>query len=199
MLSRWAAALGAIVVAALAAAPADARCPKPQPTLMCVLSPTAGNSVGGTITLSPYRPRGGPPGVLINANITGLPPRTVHGWHVHEFGDVSAATGKATGGHYNPAGVAHGLPSGMVRHQGDIGNLPAADDAGSVVVQRQRVPKLQTKKIIGRAMIIHELTDDGGQPTGNAGARLAQCVLGVADSVKRRTGRLPENRIRMEQ
>jgi len=185
MLARLAAALGAIVVVALSAAPADADCPKPKPSLICVLAPTAGNSVHGTITVSPARHRDGTKGVLINANITGLlPPRTVHGWHVHEFGDVSADNGKATGGHYNPKGVVHGLPGGTVRHQGDIGNLPASDDAGNVVVQGHWVPKLRAKKVLGRALIIHALTDDGGQPTGNAGARLAQCVLGVAGPAK---------------
>jgi Cu-Zn family superoxide dismutase len=34
--------------------------------------------------------------------------------------------------------------------------------------------------IIGRGVIIHAGRDDGGQPTGNAGGRIAQGVIGVA-------------------
>ena len=34
--------------------------------------------------------------------------------------------------------------------------------------------------ILGRAMIVHAKEDDGGQPTGNAGGRIAQGVIGVA-------------------
>ena len=34
--------------------------------------------------------------------------------------------------------------------------------------------------IIGRSVIIHAKTDDGGQPTGNAGPRISMGVIGVA-------------------
>ena len=34
--------------------------------------------------------------------------------------------------------------------------------------------------VLGRAIIVHAKPDDGGQPVGNAGARIAQGVIGVA-------------------
>ena len=34
--------------------------------------------------------------------------------------------------------------------------------------------------ILGRGLIVHAEPDDGGQPTGNAGARIGQAVIGVA-------------------
>ena len=34
--------------------------------------------------------------------------------------------------------------------------------------------------IVGHGVIVHAKRDDGGQPTGNAGARIAQGVIGVA-------------------
>jgi Cu-Zn family superoxide dismutase len=34
--------------------------------------------------------------------------------------------------------------------------------------------------IIGRGLVVHEKADDFGQPTGNAGGRLAVGVVGVA-------------------
>ena len=38
----------------------------------------------------------------------------LHGFHVHETGDISGGC-VSTGGHYNPAGVGHGLPTEEVR------------------------------------------------------------------------------------
>lgn len=39
---------------------------------------------------------------------------------------------------------------------------------------------LGDQSVIGRAIIVHEKADDGcTQPTGNSGARYAQCVIGV--------------------
>ena len=34
--------------------------------------------------------------------------------------------------------------------------------------------------VIGRAVVIHAKRDDGGQPTGNAGARIGFGVIGIA-------------------
>ncbi|OSX70592.1 hypothetical protein BU14_0715s0006 [Porphyra umbilicalis] len=182
-------ALTAIAVAAAAAvaAPAAAQAPRlgartwctRSPTLTCTLTPTAGSSVRGTVTLTPALRRFRC-GTLLAANVTGLAARSVHGWHVHEFGDVSRADGKATGGHFNPRGVDHALPATRRRHAGDLGNLLPASVAGVAVVRAQFSAALTTRAAVGRGLIIHALRDDGGQPTGNAGARLAQCVLGVA-------------------
>ena len=36
--------------------------------------------------------------------------------------------------------------------------------------------------IIGRGVIVHAKVDDGGQPVGNAGARIACGVIGVANA-----------------
>jgi Cu-Zn family superoxide dismutase len=39
----------------------------------------------------------------------------------------------------------------------------------------------QKNPILGRAVIVHAKPDDGGQPVGNAGARIACGVIGVAN------------------
>ncbi|OSX72385.1 hypothetical protein BU14_0442s0020 [Porphyra umbilicalis] len=183
--------LAAATAAAAAAVGAAAECPT-APRLVCTLTPTAGSTVGGSVSLTPTTAPDGTCTTALSATVNGLTPGTVHGWHVHEFGDVSAADGTATGGHFNPAGVPHALPpsaaggggGGGVRHAGDFGNLVPADTAGVATATAGATSALAvTSLVVGRGLIVHALRDDGGQPTGNAGARLAQCVLGVAPPV----------------
>jgi superoxide dismutase, Cu-Zn family len=143
---------------------------------VAVLSPTAANSVSGTVTFTRVQT-----GVRIVADLTGLTPGA-HGFHIHEFGDCTAPDATSAGGHFNPARAQHGPPDTVHRHAGDFGNL-IADATGRA--HYERVDTMITMEglnsIIGRAVIVHEKTDDlRTQPTGNAGARVACGVIGVA-------------------
>lgn len=182
MFSRLAATLGASIVATalLAGSVTAARLCRTNtgPALTCTLTPTKGNSVAGTVSIVPRT--GNQCGSILEATITGLPPGSTHAWHIHEAGDISADDGTATGGHFNPQNVKHGLPGRWPLHVGDLGNLPVASSGGMSVVRRQVARLVNTRLVQGRGLIIHATRDDGGQPTGNAGSRLAQCVLGVA-------------------
>src|SRR5690349_20929127 len=63
-------------------------------------------------------------GLRVQAEIFNLTPGK-HGFHIHEFGACGDA-GAAAGGHFNPAGVSHGLMprEGLASaHPGDMGNL----------------------------------------------------------------------------
>ncbi|MHC4392028.1 MAG: superoxide dismutase family protein [Planctomycetota bacterium] len=142
---------------------------------ICVLTPTAGNRVRGQVTFTQTMD-----GVKIEGTFSNLTPGN-HGFHVHEFGDISGQDGKSAGGHFNPQGHDHSLPDSAVRHVGDLGNL-IADDAGNATYSRvDKVIKLTgAHSIIGRGMIVHAKPDDGGQPTGNAGPRAAMGVIGIA-------------------
>ncbi|MDA1260763.1 MAG: superoxide dismutase family protein [Planctomycetota bacterium] len=143
----------------------------------CVLHPTQGNeAVKGTITFTQTSG-----GVLIEASVSGLTPG-LHGFHVHEWGDLDCTDGLCTGGHFNPTGDAHGGPDSASRHLGDFGNLEA-DAYGNAGYRRvDRHIKLQGPHgIIGRGIVVHAAADDfETQPTGNAGARLATGVIGAA-------------------
>lgn len=118
-------------------------------------------------------------GVEISADITGLAPGT-HGFHIHEFGDCSAADGSSAGGHFNPEGKPHGGPDSAMAHAGDYGNLEA-DASGHAVLRlvSHRITLDQgTSGVIGRSVIVHAKADDlSSQPAGNAGPRIGCGVI----------------------
>lgn len=80
------------------------------PTLTCYLQPTTSATLEGspsTVTGSVvFTPEEACYDWSCNARITGtvsgLGDATPHGWHIHEFGDISAPDGTAAGGHFNP-------------------------------------------------------------------------------------------------
>jgi len=143
---------------------------------VAVLRPTEGNIARGVVRFTKVEG-----GVRIVAKIQGLKPGK-HGFHIHEFGDCSAPDGTSAGGHYNPLGQAHAGPDAEKRHVGDLGNILA--DAGGFGTY-DRVDKLLRvngpDSILGRAVVVHAGEDDYvSQPTGNAGARVACGVIGIA-------------------
>lgn len=160
-----------------------------QPNLLCALQPTTGNNGTGVVLFRPTfgarRPATSRCRIIISATVQGLTPGA-HGFHIHTFGDVRASDGTSTGGHFgNPEGstegVAHGYPNDAVRHWGDFGNL-FVNTKGSA--SYRRIDQVITLGgIVGRGMIIHASRDKGAdfQPTGAAGARVASCVIGIAN------------------
>ena len=145
-------------------------------SLVAVMTPTAGNEARGTVTFAAAGH-----GVVCTATISGLTPGD-HAIHIHEFGDIRLDNGKACGGHYNPEGHDHALPTSGMRHAGDLGNLTAdaAGNASYTIALDNVTIDGDHNPIVGRSIIIHVGPDDGGQPTGNAGARVAQGVIGYA-------------------
>ncbi len=146
---------------------------------VAVLHPTEGSKTKGVVT---FTQMGGK--VKIVAKLEGLTPNQAHAFHIHEFGDVTSADGTSTGGHYNPEKHDHGLPDSGKRHAGDLGNVKA-DASGKatyeITVDNISIAGLKNP-IIGRGVIVHAKPDDGGQPTGNAGARICSGVIGIGKS-----------------
>ena len=58
--------------------------------------------------------------VLADYEVRGLPPRTEHGFHIHEKGDCGD-NGNASGGHFNPSGGVHGKFAAPGSHAGEPG------------------------------------------------------------------------------
>jgi Cu-Zn family superoxide dismutase len=144
---------------------------------IAVLHPTAGNKVSGTVTFTPVAD-----GVQVHAEITGLTAGK-HGFHVHEFGDCSAADLSSAGGHFNPTGQPHAGPEAAERHEGDMGNVEA-DALGNAkldYVDHQISLSNDDKSVIGRSVVVHAKPDDlKSQPSGDSGARIACGVIGWA-------------------
>jgi len=161
------------------AAPAAPPAPTPAKVnkAIAVLVPLGDNKVSGTITFTRKDD-----GILIEADVKGLKPNSKHGFHIHEYGDLTSADGMATGGHFNPEGHQHGAPDGAMRHDGDFGNLEADANGEAKYSRLDKNIDFDTAKcILGRGVIVHADTDDlATQPTGKAGARIAQGVIGAA-------------------
>jgi Cu-Zn family superoxide dismutase len=159
-----------LLLAALAmAAPVKAKA-------TAVLHPTKDSKVEGWVAFVPAEK-----GVKVTGVITGLTPGK-HGFHVHEFGDCTAPDATSAGAHFNPTGEPHGAPTDPKRHEGDLGNVEAGAD-GKVTLDYTD-PALSfdgAKSILGHGVIVHAAPDDlKSQPGGNAGARAACGVIGIA-------------------
>jgi Cu-Zn family superoxide dismutase len=127
-------------------------------------------------------------GVMIDVKISGLKKNHKHGFHVHQYGDMSEKCDSMCA-HFNPYNKNHGGPNSKERHVGDLGNI-VSDKHGNVhVVFMDTMIKLRGIKsnIIGRGLIIHADEDDLGlgnfedsHTTGHAGKRIACAVIGYA-------------------
>lgn len=105
-------------------------------------------------------------------------PRAVH---IHQYGDLSQGC-DSTAGHYNPFGVNH--PG----HPGDFGNFTPQEGEINELI-KSNATLFGGLSVLGRAVVIHEKRDDMGRGGdigsllhGNAGRRLACCVIGMSSS-----------------
>jgi superoxide dismutase, Cu-Zn family len=138
------------------------------------LQAKSGSHLSGTATFTEV-----PGGVKVVVEVAGAPPGQI-ATHVHETGDCSAPDAKSAGGHFNPAQKPHGLPNAPEHHLGDLGNIDVKPDGTGrteVVVQGASLKDVEPTSYFGRAIIVHEKQDDGGQPVGNAGGRIGCGVI----------------------
>ena len=145
---------------------------------IAVLHPTAGHMVMGVVRFTQTGSA-----VRVVADVEGLAPNTVHGFHIHEFGDCSAPDATSAGGHFNPEGRPHAGPMVAMRHAGDLGNLTSnADGKGHLEITIEGLTiNGHANAILGRSVIVHDNPDDlMSQPVGNAGPRSACGVIGIA-------------------
>jgi len=125
-------------------------------------------------------------------DLTGAVSNSLHGFHIHEKGDLGNSCSN-TGGHFNPRSLidpghqsTHGKPMGQwwSRHTGDLGNIAAVNGVARVEVVDNLAELTGVDSVLGRAIVIHAGRDDlgmggnlGSTKTGNAGPRIGCCVI----------------------
>jgi Cu-Zn family superoxide dismutase len=148
-------------------------CQEEEKTLEISVNAKGGSSTSGKIT---FTEKGGQ--VTLEAHINGLTLGN-HAIHIHETADCSSDDGKSAGGHWNPTFENHGAwgnEKGF--HRGDIGNFNTNENGHGMITFSTDLWCLgcddANKNIIGKAIIVHQGTDDLiSQPSGAAGARVS--------------------------
>ena len=115
-----------------------------------------------------------PGGVLVEAEITGLPGNGFYGFHIHEGGNCDGPGFAATGKHYDPTNMPHPM---------HVGDLPPLLSAGGKAYMMVLTDRFSLREILGRTVVIHSKPDDfSTQPSGNSGVKIA---CGVIQKVRR--------------
>ena len=127
--------------------------------------------------------------VLISGTLRSTKLRnSLHGFHIHEAGDLSDNC-KGACDHFNPYNTVHGGPDSKDRHVGDLGNIEFDSRGVARIYREDRLVKLRGTKanVIGRSVVIHADPDDLGMgghadslTTGHAGKRIACAVIGYS-------------------
>jgi Cu-Zn family superoxide dismutase len=126
--------------------------------------------------------------IIIDIHLSGLKKNSVHGFHVHQAGDLTEKC-ESMCAHFNPYNKNHGCPGMKDRHVGDLGNIYTDKNGFVNVEMKDNIIKLRgsTANIIGRGLIVHADEDDCGQGNntaskinGNAGKRIACSIIGYA-------------------
>lgn len=118
-------------------------------------------------------------GLKITANISGLQPGAVHGFHIHEGTECKGPDFKSAGGHFNPTKHNHAGPAAEEKHAGDLGNIVAnakGEAKTEVMIPTAGGTSLSSYK--GKAVILHAKADDlTTQPSGDSGDRIACGII----------------------
>lgn len=134
------------------------------------MEPKSGSAVSGTLHL---HQRGD--AVHLSGEIRGLAPGP-HGLHIHANGNCDAADGTSAGHVFNPTGARRRAVRPEKGPLGDLGNIEA--DAEGIIrldllVEGATIALMGSNSIAERALVIFEGADDGSDPDGNSGRRIA--------------------------
>ena len=155
------------------------------------------NKLRGSITFVPENDH-----VLVNINISGLSPNTMHGFHIHEKRLENAKQLSHTpnccdllGGHFNPYNKQHGSiwnEDPENRHVGDLCNNIHSNENGEVNLSylddQISLNKAHKAYIGDRSVVIHKYPDDLGR-MGFQG----KTYVDMSDDVLKFYGRVDKN------
>jgi Cu-Zn family superoxide dismutase len=123
-------------------------------------------------------------GVVVRADIRGLPAGAEFGFHVHEKGHCTPPDFMSAGGHFNPAGKPHAHFGQTERHAGDLRNLRSDMEGNATYAFETKLLTVRPgpASVIGKAVVVHRSADDyASQPAGNSGPRIACGLIREAD------------------
>lgn len=118
-----------------------------------------------------------PGGVLIEADIVGLPVNTsgFYGFHIHT-GSSCGDDFAETGGHFARHTQRHPM------HTGDLPPLLSCNGRAYMAVMTNR---FSVRDVLGRTVVIHSAADDfRTQPAGNAGKMIACGIIDPVSFIK---------------
>ena len=108
-------------------------------------------------------------GVLVTAEVSGLPHDGFFALHIHEGGKCEGESFSQSGSHYNPTGTTH------PNHAGDLPPLLSNQGVAKMSVLTGRI---RVDEIVGKTVIIHSKPDDfTTQPSGNSGEKIACGII----------------------
>ncbi|KXJ12716.1 superoxide dismutase [Cu-Zn] [Exaiptasia diaphana] len=124
------------------------------------LSGSSSPKVTGKVTLV-QQTIGGP--TQITVDLKGLTTNSVHGFHIHNSGDIISRGCQSCGPHYRPDGTQHAAPRDQKRHIGDLGNVMSNSKGEIKTAFIDYLVSLHgNDSVIGRSIVIHALRDDLG-------------------------------------
>ena len=140
------------------------------------------SNLSGTVTLTENSPSETTeilPTVEVKAEISGLPPNTKHGFHIHQTAKCEPDFG-AAGGHFDPGPYGETNPdANHPFHMGDLPNLVADAQGNATLTHRTNRVTLSPGPLSifdedGSAFIVHIDEDQGttGVKGGAGGGRL---------------------------
>ena len=130
-------------------------------------------------------------GLRVDYNISGLTDGE-HGFHIHEYGDLTDGCTSACK-HFNPYNKQHGGLNDTNSHAGDLGNILSTHNIakGHLYTKKISITPGKRNNVVGRMVIVHKDRDDLGEgnnaeslKTGNAGKRIACGVIGITNKIE---------------
>ncbi|KAN0040761.1 hypothetical protein ACTFIV_003297 [Dictyostelium citrinum] len=146
-------------------------------------SPSA--AIGGSVLF-----RSSSSSVSVNGIVSGVA-KSVHGFHIHAFGDLSTVDGVSIGGHWFTGSQVHAFPENTSRHYGDLGNLCIFDNDFKNAYYYLSTNYFSFSGLVGRGFAVHAARDDGNTNVG--GDRVAQGVVALIPKAATTLNQVPSN------